>query len=289
MLLKKIKIILDMIKFEHTIFALPFAYMGAILGNITQNNYLPSLIKIFWITLAMVGARSAAMSLNRLIDRYIDEKNPRTFNRAIPAKKIDIFEVIIFIVISFILLIFAAYKLNMLAVKLLPIAVLLLVIYSYTKRFTWLCHIVLGLAIGLAPLGGWIAVTGNVTISAIILFLTVTFWTAGFDVIYATQDIEFDRKEGLFSIPVKFGLKYSLYLAKVFHTITIIGLLLLYYLITQLTLIYLIGVFVAIIILYYEHKIISPDDLSRLDTAFFTMNGILSVIVFSFTFLDLVI
>ncbi|MBO8170700.1 MAG: UbiA family prenyltransferase [Bacillaceae bacterium] len=286
--LKKIKIILEMIKFEHTVFALPFAYMGAILGNFVVEGSWPEWREIFWITVAMVGARSAAMALNRLIDRYIDAANPRTRNRAIPARLVSIKEVIWFIIISFMLLFFAAFQLNMLAVKLLPIAVFVLVIYSYTKRFTWLCHVVLGMAIGLAPLGGWVATTGQVDMFSILLFISVALWTAGFDIIYALQDVEFDRKEGLYSIPSRFGLARALTIARVFHLLTIIGFFTLLFLI-DLKIWFAIGLIIAAIILIYEHQLVSPTDLSKLNTAFFTMNGILSVVVFVFTLIDLVI
>lgn len=285
---QKVKVFLEMIKFEHTIFALPFAYMGAVLGSININDHLPNWASIGWITLAMIGARSAAMGLNRLIDRAIDGRNARTAMRAIPAGLLQSKEVIIFIVTSFILLFVATSQLSALSVKLLPIAVFFLVIYSYTKRFTWLCHVVLGLTIGLAPLGGWVAVTGSIDWTAIVFYLSVSLWTAGFDLIYACQDVEFDRRERLFSIPARFGIAASLQLAKWFHLITIIGFSSLM-LLTSLSWIYGVGILIAGLILIYEHRLVRPNDLSKLNTAFFTMNGILSVVVFLFTFLDLVV
>jgi 4-hydroxybenzoate polyprenyltransferase len=284
----KIKVFLEMIKFEHTIFALPFAFMGAILGSVQVNNHFPTWAQLGWITLAMVGARSAAMGLNRLIDRAIDAKNERTVMRAIPAGLLKSKEVILFIVIAFALLFAATSQLSTLSMKLLPIAVFFLVIYSYTKRFTWLCHVVLGLTIGLAPLGGWVAVTGKVDLTSLIFYFSVSLWTAGFDVIYACQDMEFDRKAGLYSIPAKFGIRISLWIAKIFHMLTFLGLLALLVL-TKLSGIYLIGIVVAGIILVYEHRLVKPNDLSKLNTAFFTMNGILSVVVFLFSFIDLVV
>ncbi len=288
MVLNKIKIILEMIKFEHTVFALPFAYMGAVLGSFVHRGTWPLWEEIGWITLAMVGARSAAMALNRLIDRYIDAANPRTNNRAIPAKLVSVKEVLWFIIISFSVLFFAAFQLNMLAVKLLPLAVFILVIYSYTKRFTWLCHVVLGIAIGLAPLGAWVAVTGQIDLYGLLLFATVALWTAGFDVIYACQDIEFDRKHGLYSIPSRFGLAKALKIARLFHLVTIIGFVTLFFLV-DMQIWFAVGVIVAAALLFYEHQLVSPDDLSKLNTAFFTMNGVLSVVVFVFTLIDLVI
>lgn len=287
-MIAKIKIFLEMIKFEHTIFALPFAFMGAVLGCVVVNDSLPGWTAIGWIVVAMVGARSAAMGLNRLIDKMIDMKNPRTKDRAIPAGLISSAEVLVFIVISFAILFIAASQLHPLSMKLLPIAVFFLVGYSYTKRFTWLCHLILGFTIGLAPLGGWVAVTGTIDVTAIIFYLSVAFWTAGFDVIYACQDYEYDRKEGLHSIPSRFGIAKALLMARLMHFITAIGFISLL-VITELSWWYLVGTLIAYGILYYEHRLVSPTDLSRLNTSFFTMNGILSVVVFVFTLIDLVV
>lgn len=284
----KIKIFLEMIKFEHTLFALPFAFMGGVLGSVIEFDSLPSWGQIGWIVLAMIGARSAAMGLNRLIDKVIDKKNPRTAKRALPAGLLSSGEVLLFVIISFVLLFWATANLSPLAMKLLPIAVFMTVIYSYTKRFTWTCHLILGLTIGLAPLGAWVAVTGNMSWPAIVLYISVSFWTAGFDVIYACQDTEFDRREGLHSIPSRFGIGRALGLARLFHAITAIGLLSLF-LMTELSWWYLAGLIVSYLILFYEHFIVSPNDLSKLNTAFFTMNGVLSVVVFCFTFIDLVV
>lgn len=287
-LLRNIRIVLEMIKFEHTVFVLPFAYIGAILGSLEVHGRLPTWEQIGWVTLAMVGARSAAMALNRLIDRHIDAKNPRTANRAIPKGLVSVPFVWGFVVVSFLLLLVSALQLNRLAVMLMPLAVLILVFYSYTKRFTWLCHLFLGIATGAGPLGGWIAVTAQIDWTAILLFLTVTFWIAGFDIIYACQDVEFDQKERLHSIPVRFGLKKALWISSFMHVITAIGLILLLF-ITQLQLWYAIGLVIALGILIYEHAIVSHNDLSRLNTAFFTMNGILSVILFIFTMIDVLV
>lgn len=285
---KKIGIFLQMIKFEHTVFALPFAFMGALLGSVVMFDKLPSWSQIGWIVVAMFGARSAAMGLNRLIDRISDAKNPRTAGRAIPAGLLKIGEVVIFIAVSFILLFWAAFKLNPLSAKLLPIAVFFLVFYSFTKRFTWACHLILGLTIALAPLGGWVAVTGSVNWTSMIFYFTIAFWTAGFDVIYSCQDVEFDIKEGLYSIPVRFGVDRALVIARVFHILTALGFVSLLF-ITDLSWWYVAGMIIAYIILFYEHYIVSPSDLSRLQTAFFTMNGVLSIVVFSFTLIDLVV
>jgi 4-hydroxybenzoate polyprenyltransferase len=277
-----------MIKFEHTLFALPFAYMGAILGSMVLNHTLPSWPQIGWITLAMVGARSAAMGLNRVIDKVIDAKNPRTAGRAIPAGLLSSKEVLLFIFIALVVLFIATYQLNALCMELLPIAVFFLVFYSYTKRFTWACHLILGLTIALAPLGGWVAVTGKIDGVSIVFYLTVAFWTAGFDVIYACQDIEFDRKEGLYSIPSRFGIAKALILAKIFHVLTAVGFMSLYFL-TDLSWVYFAGIILAYLVLIYEHRLVTPKDLSKLNTAFFTMNGVLSVLVFISTWIDLAV
>jgi 4-hydroxybenzoate polyprenyltransferase len=287
-MLSKIKVFLEMIKFEHTIFALPFAFMGAVLGSVVMLGQLPSWTQIGWITLAMVGARSAAMGLNRVIDKVIDKKNPRTSGRAIPAGLLASWEVWGFILISFALLFIAAFQLHPLAVKLLPLAVFFLVIYSYTKRFTWLCHIVLGLTIALAPLGGWVAAAGAPNLTAYIFYATIALWTAGFDIIYSCQDADYDRREGLHSIPSRFGIGKALIIARSFHGLTAVGFLSLIWL-ADLSWWYIIGTIIAGGILLYEHSLVKPNDLSKLNTAFFTMNGVLSVVVFLFTILDLVV
>jgi|HigsolmetaGSP12D_1036236.scaffolds.fasta_scaffold00137_22 4-hydroxybenzoate polyprenyltransferase len=287
-MIRKTKIFLEMIKFEHTIFALPFAYVGSILGAVTEQQRLPTWAECGWILLAMIGARSAAMGLNRLIDKAIDKRNPRTAMRALPAGLLKSGEVAVFVLASLALLVWAASELNPLSVKLLPIAVFMLVFYSYTKRFTWLCHVVLGLTVGLAPLAGWVAVTGQVTFPAVVLYLACSLWTAGFDVIYACQDVEFDRKEGLYSIPARFGIAKGLLLARLFHTLTAIGFAWLL-LLTDLSWWYMAGIVVSIGLLVYEHRLVKPNDLSKLNAAFFTMNGVLSTVVFAFTFIDQVV
>lgn len=280
----KVKIFAEMIKFEHTIFALPFAYLGAFLAT----NGIPSGFHFFWITMAMVGARTSAMALNRLIDRHIDARNPRTVERAIPKGLISVSETWAFIILSFILLFLSASMLNPLAFKLLPIAVFFLVVYSYTKRFTWLCHLVLGTSIGIAPAGAWVAVNGSLDLPAVILWIAIAFWVAGFDIVYACQDYNYDRKVGLNSIPVRFGISGALIMARVFHIITPLCLFLVGFLL-KLGPIYFIGVILSAGILYYEHRMVSPDDLSKLNVAFFNMNGILSVVMFVFVVLDLLI
>ncbi|GFN30644.1 UbiA-like polyprenyltransferase [Paenibacillus xylaniclasticus] len=287
-MIRKARIFLEMIKFEHSIFALPFAFMGAILGGIVENNELPTWAQIGWIVLAMVGARSAAMGLNRLIDRSIDALNPRTEKRAIPAGLLKVGEVVLFIAISFALLIFASTQLNPLCVKLMPIAVFMLVIYSYTKRFTWLCHVVLGLTIGLGPLGAWVAVTGKFDPAAWVLYAAVALWLAGFDTVYATQDFEFDRNNNVHSIPARFGLSGALWIARGFHVLTAVSFIMLFAM-TDLSWAYLAGTIIAIAILFYQHWLVRPNDLSRVLFAFFPMNGTLSVVLFAFTLIDVLV
>lgn len=277
-----------MIKFEHTIFALPFAFLGAIMGNLVEEGNLPSLVEWIWITLAMVGARSSAMALNRAIDSEIDGANPRTKTRAIPAKLLKRGEVYLFIAASLALLFVSAYQLNPLSVKLLPLAVFFLVIYSYTKRFTYLCHIVLGITIAIAPLGGWVGATGTLSPEAFLLFFGVLFWTAGFDVIYATQDAEYDKTHGLYSIPSAFGISNGLMTARWLHVASFIAFISLG-VVSGMGWIYYLGVFISGAIMVYEHSLVKPHDLSKLDVAFFTMNGILSVVMFIFSIGDLLL
>jgi len=283
-ILKKITDYLSLIKFSHSIFALPFAFTSALIAA----NGIPSLYQIFWITVAMVAGRSGAMGMNRIIDREIDALNPRTENREIPRGVVKTWEAFIFTVIAFSLLMFAAYKLNPLCLKISPLFILVLLTYSYTKRFTWLCHIVLGIALSLAPLGAWIAVQGTFDFKILPLCFAVMFWVAGFDALYGLQDMDFDKRHGIYSIPSIFGIKASLWTARIFHVITISLLL---SLIPQFNLsgIYLLGIFIASGLLLYEHTMVKPTDLSKLNIAFFNMNGYISITVFVFTLFDYLI
>lgn len=287
-MIRKTRIILEMIKFEHSIFALPFAFLGAILGAVMMEGRFPSWAELGWVTLAMVGARSAAMGLNRLIDKTIDLANPRTENRALPAGLLKSAEVLLFIIVSIALLIVASANLAPIALKLMPIAVVMLVLYSYTKRFTWLCHIVLGLTIGLSPLGAWVAVTGEFNSAAWVLFGTIALWIAGFDIIYATQDYEYDKKVGLHSIPARFGITGALWISRGLHVVTAAGFFMLF-LMTDLSWLYLLGTVLSIVLLFYQHWLVKPHDLSRVQTAFFGMNGTLSVVLFAFALADLLV
>lgn len=283
-MLKKVQIILEMIKFEHTIFALPFAFTGAVLAA----NGLPPWRTIFWILVAMVGARSAAMGFNRWADRHIDAKNPRTKARALPMGLVRPGQVVVFIIASSAVLVFAAYMLNPLAFMLSPVALGITFFYSYTKRFTYFSHIFLGLALSLAPVGAWIAVTGRIDSPALVLGGAVLFWLIGFDTLYALQDVDFDRKAGLHSIPQRFGIGMSLLIARLAHVVTILMLLAVSFLL-PVGCLYVIGVATAAAILIYEHSLVSENDLSQLNIAFFNMNGYLSVTVFIFTILDLLL
>ena len=281
---EKIALYLKMIKFSHSIFALPFAFTAALMAA----SGIPSLKQILWIVVAMVSARSGAMGLNRIIDRKIDAANPRTMNREIPSGKINVGSAVFFTVISLTVFVFSAYMLNPLCLKLSPLAIAVLLLYSYTKRFTWLSHIVLGIAISAAPVGAWIAVRGMFNAEILPIAFAVVFWLAGFDVLYALQDIEFDRAHGLRSIPERFGIKDTLIFSRVFHLITW-GLLAFTGIIFDLGIFYWIGMAAAGGLFIYEHSLVKADDLSRLDMAFFNMNGYISITVFVFTLLDYVL
>lgn len=280
--MSKLKIFFEMIKFEHTLFALPFAYIGALLTNLT----IPSAYHLLWITLAMVGARTAAMSLNRLIDRHIDARNPRTANRALPKGLLKASEVWLYAAISITLLALSAYKLSPLAFQLFPVALFALTFYSYTKRFTWLCHLFLGMTLSLAPLGAWVAIANSLDTPAIALGIGVTLWVAGFDIVYACDDYDFDKQAGIFSIPARFGITHALQIAAAFHIaaaacFVAVGLLL------KLGVFYWVGVIAAVFLLYYQHTLISPSDLSKAGVAFFGLNGTLSAAMFIFTLIDI--
>ena len=282
--LDKVSVYLRMIKFSHSIFALPFAFTSAIIAA----SGIPDLRKIVLIVIAMVGARSGAMGLNRVIDREIDSANPRTEGREIPRGDISVFAAALLVIVSFVILVLAAYMLNPLCLKLSPVAIVVLIIYSYTKRFTWMSHFVLGLSISAAPLGAWMAVKGSFDIDIIPMVIAVIFWLAGFDVLYALQDIDFDKKYGLYSIPKRFGIKKSIYFSRIFH-ITSFLLLLANGMIFRLHGLYWTGMFLVAGLFLYEHSLIQEDDLSKLDIAFFNMNGYISVTVFIFTLMDFVL
>lgn len=274
---QKLKTTLEMIKFEHTLFALPFAFLGAVLAA----NGLPTWWQILWITVAMFGARSAAMTFNRIIDRKFDAENPRTANRELPSGKLSVSFAIAFLVISIILFEIAAYSLNWLTFALSPVALLSVLGYSYAKRFTSFAHLILGWALAISPTAAWIAVRGALdSETPILLSLIVMMWTAGFDIMYACQDYEFDKKAGLRSIPARFGIKNSLWIARMFHFQAFIVLLLLYA-VTALGWLALAGVIAVGGLLVYQHTLVKASDLSRMNAAFFTTNAFVSVILFA--------
>lgn len=265
-----------MIKFEHTLFALPFAFLGAVLAA----NGLPTVWQIVWITAAMIGARSAAMSFNRIIDKNFDAENPRTAKRELPSGKLSVSFAWTFFVFSVALFLLASFELNRLTLILSPIALLSVLGYSYAKRFTNFSHLILGWALAISPTGAWIAVRGSLDSEIpILLSLLVMMWTAGFDVLYACQDFEYDRKKGLRSIPARFGIKNSLLIARVFHAQAFFVLVLLY-LFTDLGWLALIGVVTTGALMIYQHTLVKPNDLSRLNAAFFTTNAFVSIILF---------
>ena len=273
-----------MIKFEHTIFALPFAIISAFIAS----DGLPAPDKIGWILLAMVGARSCAMAFNRLADADLDELNPRTSARAIPAGRISKRAVWVFTIVSAALLVFAAYKLNPIAFALSPVALAVIVGYSYSKRWTFVSHLWLGLSISIAPIGTWIAIKGELDWPPMLLGLAILLWIGGFDIIYACQDFEFDRTYGLYSIPACFGKERALQLSTTLHVMMVVALIGVTWL-TNLGVLYLIGVGIVTILLVYEHAIVRPNDLSRVNLAFFTLNGIVSLVLMALSVADMLI
>ncbi|MBA3532632.1 MAG: UbiA family prenyltransferase [Ardenticatenales bacterium] len=278
--LAQVKVFLDMIKFEHTIFALPFAYIGMVLAV----RGWPSWADFFWITVAMASARTLAMAVNRVADAAIDARNPRTAGRPIPSGKMKASTVWALAFLSLAIFILAALNLNPYVWPLAPLALFALTFYSYTKRFTWLCHWWLGATDGAAAAGGWAAIRGNLDPIAWLLWGAVTTWIAGFDLIYACQDVAFDRAEGLHSFPSRFGIAAALNTARVMHLLTAL-LLAAVGVVAALGWPYWLGWLIAITLLVYENSLVKPDDLSKVDLAFFTVNGYIAVIVFIGTLL----
>jgi 4-hydroxybenzoate polyprenyltransferase len=283
-LLRNLRVTLEMIKWEHSIFALPFALCGAMLAA----GGLPTAHQFAWIIVAMVAARSAAMAFNRLADVSIDAANPRTSARALPAGQLTPGFVAMFVVISSLIFVVAAAELNRLALWLSPLALVVLLLYSYTKRFTRWSHLVLGFALGIAPSAAWIAVRGSLDPRILLLTAAVTFWVAGFDVLYACQDFEFDRASGLHSIPRYLGISRALWVARAFHVIMLL-LLVALMLAFGLGRVAIAGVAVVAALLAYEHSLVSAGDLRKLNAAFFTMNGVISVVFFVFVAGDLLL
>ena len=275
-IVSNIRTTLEMIKIEHTLFALPFALLGAVLAA----HGLPSVSQIVWIAVAMVGARSTAMAFNRIADKEYDARNPRTQTRAIPAGKLSVVFVLIFTIVGAGTFLLAAAMLNRLTLILSPIALASIMLYSYTKRWTTLSHIVLGWCLAIAPTGAWIAVRGTIDSPApLLLSLVVMLWTAGFDVLYACQDFDFDRREGLYSIPARFGIARALWISRSLHAGAFAALVLLYF-VTNLGLLAVGGVIATGALLIYQHTLVRANDLSKLNAAFFTTNAFVSVILF---------
>lgn len=283
-MLKAYAAILDDIKIQHTVFAMPFAVMSAFIAA----SGMPPLGVLALIIVAMVFARSAAMAFNRLVDASFDEKNPRTKKRAIPAGMASRGHYIFFIIASSAAFILVCSQINRLSLILSPVALLIVFFYSYTKRFTAYSHFFLGLALSLAPLGAWIAVKEEVSAASLVLGGAVVFWLAGLDAIYSLQDVEFDKAHGLNSIPQKFGVRRALILSAVFHS-AMVALLFTLLFISSLSWIYGVGVFLTADLLLYEHSLVQPDDLSKVNVAFFNVNGIISVGLMAFTIADILV
>jgi 4-hydroxybenzoate polyprenyltransferase len=289
MFIKRLRLTLEMIRFEHSVFALPFALTGALLAFRESGTFVASgWWVLLWIVIAMVGARSAAMAFNRLVDADIDGRNPRTKGRHLPAGLLSRNFCIGFTVASGALFMFASWELNTLCFRLAPLALAVVLLYSYTKRFTHLSHLVLGFALGIAPAAAWIAVRGSLDPRILWLTAAVTFWTAGFDVIYSCQDFEFDSESQLFSIPRALGIIKALMVARALHVLMIVSLLMLVHQL-QLGSLAVAGVAAVAALLIYEHTLVKAGDLSRVNAAFFTMNGWVSVLFFVFWAADIFI
>ncbi|MGQ9882032.1 MAG: UbiA-like polyprenyltransferase [Armatimonadota bacterium] len=280
-LFAQVRIILEMIKFEHTVFALPFALLSALLAA----RGLPEWRTLGWILVAMVGARSAAMAFNRIADLHYDALNPRTASRALPRGLLTVGQVAVFTAVSAAVFMFAAWQLNPLCFALSPVALLWILGYSYTKRFTAFSHLWLGFSLGIAPVGAWLAVRGQFDLVPIVLSLAVMLWTAGFDIIYSLQDVEFDRRVGLRSLPQTLGEARALWLSRLMH-VGMVVLLMLVGSLAGLRWAYYAGVAVSGVLVAYEQSLVKPHDLSRVNLAFFTLNGWVSVLLFAFTLVD---
>jgi len=276
----RIRIVLEMIKFEHSVFALPFALVGALLAA-REGGGLPTWRQILWIVVAMVGARSAAMTINRIADLEYDRRNPRTANRALPTGQLSLGFAWTFTLAASALLVVAAWQLNPLALELSPVALAVVFFYSYTKRFTSWAHLVLGFCLGMSPAAAWIAIRGSLDWRMLILCAAVTLWVGGFDVLYACQDVEFDKTVGLYSIPQKFGIAGALRIARVMHVL-VIGLLVWLAWSFYLAWPAWTGIGVVAVLLGYEHSLVKANDLSKINAAFFTVNGYISLLFLLF-------
>jgi 4-hydroxybenzoate polyprenyltransferase len=286
---KRLRLALEMIRFEHSVFALPFALTGALLAVREGGGETANLaFKLLWIVVSMVAARSAAMAFNRLVDSDLDGRNPRTRTRHLPAGLLSKTFAWAFVVLTSAAFVLAAGMLNSLCLRLAPVALAVVFCYSFTKRFTSFSHLVLGFALGIAPAAAWIAIRGSLDLRVLWLTAAVTFWTAGFDIIYSCQDYDFDVREGLFSIPRVLGIPGALRVAQILHSLMVICLLALVHSFA-LGGLALAGVAAVAALLIYEHSLVKPDDLSRVNAAFFTMNGYVSVVFFLFWAADILL
>jgi 4-hydroxybenzoate polyprenyltransferase len=285
MALKKLKTYGELVMFSHTLFSLPF---GLIAMFWAADKGLPSFEVFLWIFLALFGARNGANALNRIVDRKIDAKNPRTAGRHMPLGLVKDYEAMLIVAICFTVLAISAYMLNPLCLKLLPFALVIFGLYSFTKRFTWACHIILGVACGGAPVGAWIAVKGEIGWPSIVLGAIVTLWVAGFDIIYATQDVDFDRSQGLYSIPSFFGIGKALLISSAFH-FAVIAMLGYLYFYMNMGYVYLVGVLIISVLIIMEHLMVRPNNLRNVKVASFSVNQIVSVLLLIFTSLDMIL
>lgn len=288
---EKLKLYADFVVIKHTLFAVPFAYLGAFLAS----GGIPRLSILFWVGFAFLGARSAAMALNNLVDRDIDAKNPRTADRELPSGRIKLYEVWGIILVSYFLLFYSAYRLNPLCFALAVVIPATSVIYPYLKRFTPVSHYVLGLNLGYAPVGGWLAVTGSFNIpfgapevAMLLLLFAVTLWVGGFDTIYSLQDIDFDRKNGLYSIPTAFGVKNALNISFASH-IMMLGMLVGLMTVLKLSIVFKAGLIVIALLILYEHTLVRPDNFNKIPVAFFNVNAAVSLSMLIFTVMDVLI
>lgn len=274
-----------LVMFSHTIFSLSFALISMLLAGNGKLNFRV----IFWILVAFMSARTGANALNRVIDAEIDAKNPRTATRQLPQGLMNKKEILIFVVICFAIMVFAAWQLNTICFILSPIALFLMTIYSYTKRFTWMCHLVLGITSAAAPVGAWLAVTGKISLIPLAMGATNTLWVAGFDIIYGAQDYDFDTKNGIHSIPARFGVKNALHISSVFHVLAVIFLLMVGLLAPQLGIIYYGGLLINMVLFVIQHRLVKPDNLTNVKIASYSINQVISIVFLVTGLLDCLI
>ncbi|MDB8544330.1 putative 4-hydroxybenzoate polyprenyltransferase [Turicibacter sanguinis] len=274
-----------LVMFSHTIFSLSFALISMLLAGNGKLNFRV----IFWILVAFMSARTGANALNRVIDAEIDAKNPRTATRQLPQGLMNKKEILIFVVICFAIMVFAAWQLNTICFILSPIALFLMTIYSYTKRFTWMCHLVLGITSAAAPVGAWLAVTGKISLIPLAMGAANTLWVAGFDIIYGAQDYDFDTKNGIHSIPARFGVKSALHISSVFHVLAVIFLLMVGLLAPQLGIIYYGGLLINMVLFVIQHRLVKPDNLTNVKIASYSINQVISIVFLVTGLLDCLI